>query len=443
MEAKKQLKLGLFLAGTGHHVASWRHPKAQEDGAMNLAYLKSIAQKAEQGKLDLIFLADSLSVTAKSHPNILSRYEPFTLLSILAEATEKIGLAATGSTTYSEPFHLARQFSSLDHVSGGRAGWNVVTSSIAAAALNFSKQEHMEHGLRYERAEEFFEVVKKLWDSWEDDALVRDKESGQFIDEAKLHTIDHKGRFFEVKGPLNIERSPQGHPVIIQAGSSESGRNLAARISEVIFTAQDNLEDAKLFYDDVKKRVRGFGRDENQVLIMPGIFPVLGKTEQQAQQLYDELQDLIPKEEGLGVLSAYLGGIDLTQYPLDAKFTELDFPESDSVKSRYDLIMKMAEKGQMTLEQVYKSIAGTRGHHLFIGTPAQLADKMEQWLNEGGCDGFNVMPPLLPDGLDLFVEEVIPLLQQRGLFRKQYDSDTLRGHLGLERPGNQFSETKE
>ncbi|MGK7376293.1 LLM class flavin-dependent oxidoreductase [Planococcus sp. 1R117A] len=439
----KQLKIGLFLAGTGHHVASWRHPKALENGAMNLSYLKGIAQKAEEGKLDMIFLADSLSVNENSHPNVISRFEPFTLLAVLAEETEKIGLAATGSTTYSEPFHLARQFSSLDHLSNGRAGWNVVTSSIAAAALNFSKQDHMDHALRYERAEEFVEVVKELWDSWEDETLIRDKETGQFIDPQKLHKINHKGRFFEVKGPLNIERSPQGHPVIIQAGSSNDGRNLAARTSEVIFTAQDNLEDAKLFYADVKRRVREFGRDENQALIMPGIFPVLGETEEEAQQLYDELQELIPKEVGLSVLSSYLGGINLNDYPLDAKFTELQFPETDSVKSRYELIMKMAQEGQLTLEQVYKRIAGSRGHHLFIGTPEQLADKMAQWLDVGGCDGFNLMPPLLPDGLDLFVDRVIPLLQERGLFRKEYESTTLRGHLGLDFPANQFSEMKE
>lgn len=438
----KQLRIGLFLAGTGHHVASWRHPRAQADGAMNLSYLKNIAKKAEQGKLDMLFLADSLSVNAKSHPNILSRFEPFTLLAILAAETEKIGLAATGSTTYSEPFHLARQFASLDHLSNGRAGWNVVTSSIPAAALNFSKQEHMEHGLRYERAEEFVEVVKKLWDSWEDDALVRDKASGQFVEEEKLHTIDHKGQFFEVKGPMNIERSPQGHPVIIQAGSSEDGRNLAARTSEVIFTAQDNIEDAKLFYEDVKRRVREFNRNEDDVLIMPGIFPIIGDTEEEAQNLYDELQDLIPKESGLAVLSAYLGGIDLTEYPLDTMFMDLNFPETNSVKSRLDLINKMAEEEQLTLEQVYKKIAGSRGHHIFIGTPVQLADKMEQWLTENACDGFNLMPPLLPDGLDKFVDDVIPLLQERGLFRKDYTSDTLRGHLGLERPDNQYSEMK-
>ena len=292
------------------------------------------------------------------------------------------------------------------------------------------------------RAEEFVEVVKKLWDSWEDDALVRDKASGQFVEEEKLHTIDHKGQFFEVKGPMNIERSPQGHPVIIQAGSSEDGRNLAARTSEVIFTAQDNIEDAKLFYEDVKRRVREFNRNEDDVLIMPGIFPIIGDTEEEAQNLYDELQDLIPKESGLAVLSAYLGGIDLTEYPLDTMFMDLNFPETNSVKSRLDLINKMAEEEQLTLEQVYKKIAGSRGHHIFIGTPVQLADKMEQWLTENACDGFNLMPPLLPDGLDKFVDDVIPLLQERGLFRKDYTSDTLRGHLGLERPDNQYSEMK-
>ncbi|MED0866586.1 LLM class flavin-dependent oxidoreductase [Bacillus safensis] len=438
-QPKRKLKLGVFIAGTGHHVASWRHPNAVPDAAMNLDYFKQLAKKAEEGKLDLLFLADSLSINQTSHPNVLTRFEPLTLLSSIAESTSTIGLAATASTTYSEPFHIARQFASLDHLSGGRAAWNVVTSSIEETAKNFSGEEHLAHHKRYERAEEFVEVVKGLWDSWEEDALVRNKETGEFFESRKLHELQHKGEFFSVRGPLNVSRTPQGQPVIIQAGSSEDGQKLAAKTAELIFTAQNDLDKAKEFYQSLKGKVEAAGRAREDVSIMPGIFPIIADTEEEAQAKYEELQELIVPEIGLSILQNYLGGIDLSQYPLDGPLPEIDPSTSNAVKSRFDLVMNMARKDNLTIRQLYQSVAGSRGHNIFIGTPQQLADVMETWLREEAADGFNVMPPLLPEGLDVFVDRVVPMLQERGLFKTDYTGQTLRENLGLTEPKNRYT----
>ncbi|AOZ88314.1 nitrilotriacetate monooxygenase [Bacillus xiamenensis] len=438
-QPKRKLKLGVFIAGTGHHVASWRHPKAVPDAAMNLDYFKQLAKKAEEGKLDLLFLADSLSINHTSHPNVLTRFEPLTLLSSIAESTSTIGLAATASTTYSEPFHIARQFASLDHLSSGRAAWNVVTSSIEETAKNFSGEEHLAHHKRYERAEEFVDVVKGLWDSWEEGALVRNQETGEFFDPSKLHELHHKGEFFSVRGPLNVSRTPQGQPVIIQAGSSEDGQKLAAKTAELIFTAQNDLAKAKEFYQSLKGKVEAAGRAREDVSIMPGIFPIIADTEEEAKAKYEELQELIVPEIGLSILQNYLGGIDLTQYPLDGPLPEIDPSMSNAVKSRFDLVMNMARKDNLTIRQLYQSVAGSRGHHIFIGTPEQLADVMETWLTEEAADGFNVMPPLLPEGLDVFVDRVVPILQERGLFKTEYTGQTLRENLGLKQPKNRYT----
>ncbi|MGM0862260.1 MAG: LLM class flavin-dependent oxidoreductase [Bacillota bacterium] len=436
---KREIKLGVFLAGTGHHVASWRHPKAPADASMNLDYFKELAKTAERGKLDMLFLADSLSIDSKSHPNVLTRFEPFTLLSALAQVTSKIGLAATASTTYSEPFHIARQFSSLDHLSNGRAGWNVVTSSIESTALNFSGEQHLEHHLRYQRAEEFVDVVKGLWDSWEEDAFIRNKESGEFFEKEKMHELNHKGEYFSVRGPLNIARTPQGQPVIIQAGSSGDGKALAAKTAEVIFTAQNHLESAREFYTSIKEQAAEFGRDPEKIAIMPGIFPIIADTEEEAHAKYQELQDLIIPSVGLQILQNYLGGIDLSAYPLDGPLPELDAEASNAVKSRFKLVQDMAKRDNMTIRELYKYVAGSRGHHIFVGTPEQLADKMEEWVEKQACDGFNIMPPLLPEGIELFVDKVIPILQERGVFRKEYEGTTLREHFGLEKPVNRYT----
>ena len=432
MTTHKHIKLGLFLAGYGHHVASWRHEKAIEKGPMDLNHLINTAQLAEKGLFDLVFLADSLFVSESSHPNILSRFEPFTLLSVLSTATTNIGLAATASTTYSEPFHIARQFSSLDHLSHGRAAWNIVTSSITSTAENFNGTKLMEHELRYERANEFVEVTNKLWRSWDKGALVRDKETGEFIDVSKLHTIDHEGKHFKVRGPLNIERSPQGRPLLIQAGSSPTGTDLASKVADVIFTAQTQIEDAQNFYKQLKEKVSKQNRNPEEVYIMPGLFPILGDTEEEAHQNYQEIQDLILPEVGLSILAPYVGNIDLSQYDLDTKFADLDLSTGNGVQSRFEIILKEAIKNDLTLEEVYKKVAGSRGHHIFVGTPEQLADKMEEWFKSSAADGFNIMPPILPSQFELFINNVIPILQERNLYKETYSEGTLRQKLGLE-----------
>ncbi|WP_342603242.1 LLM class flavin-dependent oxidoreductase [Peribacillus sp. FSL E2-0159] len=437
---KKTVKLGVFLAGTGHHVASWRHPNANPKANMNIDYFKGLAQTAEKGLFDLLFLADSLSVAKDSHPNILTRFEPLTLLSYLASATSNIGLVSTASTTYEEPFNVARKFASLDHITSGRAGWNVVTTSLASTAVNFNKSEHLEHGLRYKRATEFVEVTKKLWDSWEDDTLVIDKETGQFIDESKFHEINHQGEFFSVKGPLNISRSPQGHPVIVQAGSSGDGQLLAAKHAEIVFTAQENKEDAVSFYHELKGHLAAFNREKSSLSIMPGLFPIVGQTEKEAQEKYEALQELIIPEIGLAVMGRYFGNVDFSNIPLDTPFADISLPDNvDSIQSKYDLIVKRATNENLTLRQTYQWVAGSRGHHIAIGTPTQIADKIEDWVNGNAADGFNIMPALLPDSLKDFVELVVPELQSKGIFRTKYESNTLRGNLGLDKPVNQYS----
>jgi alkanesulfonate monooxygenase len=440
---KAQLRLGAFLPATGHHVAAWRHPNARADGGLSFQHYRELAQTAERGKFDMVFLADGLAVRDRDRGNdALSRtavvhFEPLTLLSALSTVTQRIGLTATVSTTYNEPFHLARKFASLDHLSGGRAGWNLVTSATEAEALNFSREKHMEHTLRYERAKEFVDVVKALWDSWEDDAFLWDKESGVYFHPDKLHIPNHKGEHFSVRGPLNVARPLQGYPVIIQAGSSEDGQHLAAQTAEVIFTAQQTLEEAQAFYAGVKGRLAQFGRSPEHLKIMPGVFPVIGKTEQEARDKYEQLQELIDPQVGLGLLSGLVGGVDLSGYPLDGPLPNL--PETNLHKSRLKLLTDLAQRESLTIRDLYLAIAGARGHRTILGTPEQIADQLEDWFVNGGADGFNIMPPYLPDGLNEFVDLVVPELQRRGLFRTEYEGHTLRENLGLPRPANKFS----
>lgn len=441
MSAKKQLRLGAFLMSSGHHLAAWRYPDAKADGGLSFEHFKQVAQTAERGKFDIIFFADGVAVRDRGNINALSRaghvahFEPLTLLSALSVVTERIGLAATVSTTYNEPFHLARKFASLDYLSGGRAAWNLVTSATNAEAQNFNLEKHPDHSPRYQRAREFVEVVTKLWDSWEDDAFLRDKESGVYFDPDKLHVPNHKGEFFSVKGPLNVARPPQGYPVVIQAGSSEDGKNLAAETAEVIFTAQQTLEDAQAFYADVKGRLARYGRSPDRLKIMPGIFPVIGRTEQEAQEKFELLQELIHPEVGLGLLSGLVGSVDLSNYSLDDPLPDL--PETQLAQSRLKLVKDLAQREQLTIRQLYLAIAGARGHRQIVGTPEYIADQLEEWFVNGGADGFNIMPPYLPGGLDEFVDLVIPELQRRGLFRTEYEGHTLRENLGLPRPENQ------
>ncbi len=429
--------LGVFVLGTGHHIAAWRHSDVAADGAEDFQFFCNVAQIAERAKLDLLFLSDGLTFNRLSHPAEQVRFEPITLLSALAAVTSRIGLAATASTTYNEPFHIARKFSSIDHLSKGRAAWNVVTSYYEEEAKNFTQSTHLDHSLRYERAHEFVEVVKGLWDSWDEDALIRDKDTGIYFDPKKLHTLNYQGNYFSVKGPLNSSRSPQGHPVIIQAGSSDAGVQLAAKTAEVVFTAQQTLEEAKNFYKKVKEQVVKYGRNPDEVKVLPGVSPIIGKTEKEAREKYEQLQELIVPEIGLDFLSDYLGGLDFSTSRLDEPLP-LHIPETNGNQSRRKLIIDLARRENLTIRQLYKRVAGSRGHRLIFGTPNQIADQLEEWFDNGAADGFNLMFPYLPGSFVEFVDLVVPILQERGLFRTDYDGNTLRGHLGLPHPTSRY-----
>ncbi|UZR29589.1 LLM class flavin-dependent oxidoreductase [Methylococcus mesophilus] len=438
----RKLRLGAFIPGAGQHVAAWRHPDAQADGGLNLEHYKRIVQTAERGKFDAMFLADGLAANfggnlSEGRSDKGATFEPVTLFSALSVVTTNIGFIATASTTYEEPYQLARKFASLDYLSNGRAGWNVVTSAGDATAKNFNRDQQLEHAQRYERANEFVDTVKELWDSWEDDAIVKDKESGVFFDPAKVHAPNHKGKHFQVAGPLNVARPPQGYPVIVQAGQSEPGKELAARTAEVIFTAQQTLEDAQTFYKDVKSRLAKYGRTPDQLKIMPGVSPYVGRTEAEARAKYEQLQELIHPDAGLALLSGLSGGeIDLSQYPLDGPLPEL--PATKGIVSRQGMMIDIARKHGFTIRQLYQWVAGARGHWTLVGSAEQIADHLQEWFEKGAADGFNVLPPYLPGALDDFVDLVIPELQRRGLFRAEYEGRTLRENLGLARPQNQF-----
>jgi len=441
---KRQMNLGAFFMIPGHHVAAWRHPESQTDDVLSFDLYRKLAQTAERGKFDMIFFADGYAVHDRDGVGIEQtvnvRPDPLTLLSALSVVTNHIGLTATASTTYNEPFHLARKFATIDHLSRGRAAWNVVTSSSEAEALNFSKDHHLEHSIRYERAEEFVEVVKKLWDSWEDNALLIDRESARFADPALVHQLNHKGKWFSVKGPLNISRPVQGHPVIIQAGSSESGKELAAKTAEVIFTAWQTLGEARNFYRDVKGRLKKYGRSEESLKIMPGVFPVIGRNEKEAIEKKQHLVELIPEKVGVGLLSALIS-YDLSNYPVDEPLPDLpDIKDINGAKTRFQLVKDLGDRENLTIRQLYQRVAGARGHREIKGTPIQIADQLQEWFEHGAADGFNIMPPYLPGGLDDFVNLVIPELQNRGLFREEYTGQTLRDHLGLQRPSNHFNQ---
>jgi FMN-dependent oxidoreductase (nitrilotriacetate monooxygenase family) len=441
MPVQRQIRLGAFLQATGHHIAAWLHPEAQADAGLNLEHYKALAQEAERGKFDLVFVADSPGGYGDPHDiEVFSRdgktahFEPVTLWSALSQHTRRIGFVATSTTTYEDPYTTARKFASLDWISGGRAAWNVVTTG-ADVSPNFSVPAHLEHAKRYERAEEYVDVVKGLWDSYEDDAFVRDRASGVFLNPEKLHLLNHKGRHFQVRGPLNIGRPPQGYPVIVQAGASESGRDLAARTAEVIFTANLTLEDAQDFYADVKGRLSRFGRQPEDLIVMPGIFPVLGGSEAEAAARYEELQALVHPAVAWSILQRHYAGVDLSGYSLDDRAPP---PPADTngSKSRLKLVADLVAREQPTFRELYRAIATARGHRTVVGTPEQIADAMQLWIDRGAADGFNIMPPVLPTTLTEFVDQVVPILQRRGLFRTDYEGETLRENLGLKRPPN-------
>lgn len=423
------MKLGLFLLGTGSHVAGWRYPGAM-DSFQDLAMVQEIARTAERGKFDLIFMGDNLYADPGAHPSYTARLEPLTMLAAVATATSRVGLGATASTTYGDPFTVARAFASLDHISRGRAAWNAVTTANPAAGANFGTL-HPDHARRYEAANEFLDVVKGLWDCWDDDAVVADRASGIYIDPAKVRTLDHAGEFFKVKGPLNIARSPQGHPVVLQAGGSEPGQILAARTADVVFSVVQDFAEAKAAYSSLKARLPGFGRRADEVTVLPGVMPVVGRTDREAFDTLNTLQGFVSGTNALQILSDRLGH-DMTGYDLDGPVPDL--PRSDSYHSFADVMLAKARRENMTLRDLYNLAAAARGHWVLCGSPETVADTLAGWFAGGAADGFNIMPPYFNEGFANFVDLVVPILQERGLFRADYTGTTLRDHLGLERP---------
>jgi FMN-dependent oxidoreductase (nitrilotriacetate monooxygenase family) len=433
----RRMHLNLFIQSRGHHEAAWRHPKSSKLPLTDINYTVEMAQKAEAGLFDSIFLADVLGLWNDVGTTPFNWLEPITTLAALAMSTKRIGLIATASTTYTEPYNLARQFCSLDHISRGRIGWNIVTTWSPQAGSNFGGIGQVTHADRYERAEEYMEVVKGLWDSWADDAVLDDRATGRYADARRVRPVNHKGQHYQVAGPLNMPRSPQGRPVFVQAGSSDTGRKFAARHAEAVFTAHLEKSTAKAFYTDLKSLVGQFGRKPEDVLILPGFSPIIGSTEAEARRFSNELNGLSDPEVGRNRLSLRFGGHDFSHLPLDRPLTAADFPDpsaNESSRSRTEVIVGYVREQQPTLRQLLAKLAGARGHFTFEGTPEQVADLMQDWLDEGVADGFNLMPPVLPEMLDVFIAEVVPILQKRGLFRTAYSGETLRAHFGLSRP---------
>ncbi len=438
---KRQLHLNLFMHSRGHHEASWRHPDAAPFALTDIRYYQDLARRAEAALFDSIFLADQLALAEDVAHAPRIWLEPLTVLAALAVSTERIGLIATASTTYTEPFNLARQFASIDHISNGRAAWNIVTSWLATAAGNYGGDAQVGHADRYARGEEFMAVVKALWDSWAEDAVVDDRASGRYARAERIRPIHHRGDFYRVAGPLNLPRCPQGRPVLVQAGSSDTGRRFAARHADAVFTAHLTKATAQEFYADLKRLAAAEGRRPDQVLILPGLSPTIAATEAEAQRLMREINDLSDPEVGRKRLSGRFGGHDFSHLPLDRPLAPEDFPDPDTVqaaRSRTVVILNLVRRDRPTLRQLLAYLAGARGHFTTAGTPEQIADLIEDWFNDGAADGFNVMPPLFPGQLDVFAAEVIPILQRRGLFRTAYHGTTLRDHYGLDRPQGQW-----
>jgi len=439
MPAKRQLRLGAFMRPVSIHTAAWRYPGAWPDANFNLERIVRLAQTLERGKFDAFFMADHLAVlnmpmAALKRSATVTSFEPLTLLPALAMMTKHLGLIATASTTFDSPFHIARRFASLDHISKGRAAWNIVTTSNPDAALNFGLEEHMDHAERYQRAREFYDVVTGLWDSWAEDAFIRNVETGEYSDPSRLHVLNHKGKYFSVRGPLNIARPVQGWPVIVQAGASDDGRQLAAETAEMIFGGSTGIDNAREFYADVKGRMITLGRNPDHLKILPGAFVVVGESLQEATDKRALLDSLVHYDSSIAALSIALG-CDASVFDPDGPLPEI--PESNASKSGRERAISIAKRDNLTVRQLAQRLGGYGGPGI-IGTPKLIADQMEEWLMTNACDGFNIMFPYLPGGVDDFVERVVPELQRRGLFRTEYEGTTLRENLGLPRPENRF-----
>jgi alkanesulfonate monooxygenase len=436
---QRKLHLGAFMRPVSIHSAWWRYPGAFPDANFNFSHLKRFAQTLERGKFDAFFMADHLAVLNMPVPALqrsatVTSFDPMILLPALAAVTERLGLIATGSTTFETPYLVARRFASLDHLSGGRAGWNIVTTSNPDAALNFGLDEHMAHDERYARAREFYDVVTGLWDSFADDAFIRDVESGVFFDPGRMRVLDHQGKYFKVRGPLNVARPVQGWPVIVQAGASEAGRQLAAETAEMVFSGGGPIEGARAFYADIKRRMAAFGRPPEALKILPGALVIVGETAAAAREKKALLDSLVHPDSGLASLSIMLG-TDASGFDLDAPLPEI--PETNASKSARERTVELARANHFTVRQLAQHVGGYPGS-AFVGTPAQIADEMQEWLESAASDGFNIMFPTVPAGLDEFVDMVVPELQRRGIFRTEYEGTTLREHLGLQRPANRF-----
>ncbi|MEF3304437.1 LLM class flavin-dependent oxidoreductase [Paenibacillus sp. GYB003] len=444
MSGAKQLHLGVFLLNTGQQTVGWRHPETEAGRMLDVTFYREFAKLAERGKFDTILVLEQIAIGEQNGKVAEERPIPtpdtLTLLSTMASATERIGLTATLSTTYNDPFHIASRLATLDHLSGGRAGWNMVTSQDPRIASQYSKEAHMDHAERYRRADEFVEVAMKLWDSWEDDAVLADRRAGRFVDPGKVRDIGHNGEFFAFSGSSYVPRPIQGHPVLFQAGSSGSGMQFAARKAEVVFTAQDNLHDARAYYAKLKGMLAPYGRKPEQLHILPGLAPILGSTEQEAKEREERFNELVLPEIAVKTLSGTID-IDLSSYPLDAPFPywEIDPESNNSKKSRLQLLKDLGEREKPTILQMSRHVVSAGGHHTFTGTPERLASMMVEWLDEGACDGFNIMPSHYFRGLAEFVDHVVPILQRKGRYRSEYAGRTLRDHLGLARPVNRLS----
>jgi FMN-dependent oxidoreductase (nitrilotriacetate monooxygenase family) len=425
----RQMHLGLFILGTGSHIAGWRYPGAMTS-FQDMPSIVEIGRIAERGLFDLIFMGDNLYADPQSHPSYTLRLEPLTMLAALAMTTTHVGLGATSSTTYGDPFSVARAFASLDHISNGRAAWNAVTTANPTSAANFGRN-HPGHDERYAIAEEFVSVVRRLWDCWDDDAVEADRTTGRYIDPAKVRELNHDGHYFAVRGPLNIGRSPQGHPVILQAGGSAPGMRLAARTADVVFSVVQDLEEAQRQYAELKALVAGFGRTPGDVTVLPGVMPVVGRTDREAYDILHTLQSYVDSSNALQMLSDRLG-TDMRAYDLDGPIPPLE--QTDAYHSFAQAMLNKARRENMTLRDLYNLTAAARGHWVLCGSADRIADTLEHWFRSGAADGFNIMPPYFPGGFDAFVDLVVPRLQARGLFRAEYTGTTLRDHLGLQRP---------